>query len=213
MQEAINSLIAMKEKDKAVFIGKKYGRLQCLPFVVKWKILCRCDCGNEKLIYRYDITGGHTKSCGCFRNEQVVAAIQTHGHSKRRQRSGEYESWAGIIQRTTNEENSEYRNYGGRGIAVCERWKTFANFLDDMGIRPKGFSIERIDVNGNYEKANCVWANAKTQSRNKRDSIWLTIDGRTLHIKEWSEISGTKYDTIHHRVTHGNSARESVFGK
>ena len=107
MQEAINSLIAMNEKDKAVFIGKKYGRLHCLPLVAKWKILCRCDCGKQKLIYRYDIISGQTQSCGCLRNERVTAAIQIHGHSKRRKRSREYETWAGMIKRTTNTDNEK----------------------------------------------------------------------------------------------------------
>jgi hypothetical protein len=105
-----------------------------------------------------------------------------------------------IRQRCENPSDISYPDYGGRGIRVCQRWQTFEPFLADMGPRPgRGYSIERIDVDGNYTPENCIWATTQQQARNKRVSIWIEHNGERLHIKEWEQRTGISWSTLRHR--------------
>jgi hypothetical protein len=125
--------------------------------------LCLCLCGTEKVVRAKSLLAGQTTSCGCKQNRI------DHGHAITRRRSPEYTTWAAILQRCGNSNNSSYPNYGGRGISVCDRWRdSFEAFLSDMGQRPKGCWIERKNNNGNYEPSNCVWATPLEQAKNKR---------------------------------------------
>jgi hypothetical protein len=125
-----------------------------------------------------------------------------------------YKTWRGIKDRCFRSKSNAYHKYGARGIIICERWaKEFWNFVDDMGPKPDGMSIDRIDNNGNYEPGNCRWATAKQQSRNKRTNRYLTIYGKTMALSAWCEISGVKYQCAKSRLCDGWSEKESIFGR
>lgn len=149
-------------------VGRRFGRLVVLalhsnarrkPTRADRKWLCRCDCGELTVTRGVNLRSGNTKSCGCMWWETIT----THGHC----RTPEYRAWNQMIQRCTNPNSQRYSRYGGRGISVCQRWFRFENFLADMGPRPPGYSIERIDNDGNYEPSNCVWIPRNQQQRNQ----------------------------------------------
>ncbi len=128
--------------------------------------LCLCDCGAQKEIVADSLLGGHSNSCGCLFRE--VNAIRTHGLSD----TPTYKIWCGIKKRCYQKQSSVYYKYGGRGIRMCARWKNdFETFLEDMGERPAGLTIERKDVNGNYEPGNCTWVTSFKQASNRRNTV------------------------------------------
>jgi hypothetical protein len=129
--------------------------------------VCVCDCGSVRVVLSQSLRTGKSVSCGCYSTE-VNKARARHGHNRKGHKSRTYTTWNMMTQRCLNPNNDRYYDYGGRGITVCERWLDFANFLADMGERPEGTSIDRIDVNGNYEPTNCRWATSAEQGTNKR---------------------------------------------
>lgn len=126
-----------------------------------------------------------------------------------------YRSWSAMRNRCEKPKDSMFYRYGGRGIKVCERWMSFPNFLDDMGERPEGMTLDRIDSDSDYSPENCTWATRKEQNRNKPNNRMLTIYGLTMCLAEWAEIVAheTRYDTIKSRLNRGWSDKEAVFGK
>jgi hypothetical protein len=135
----------------------------------------RCVCGKERVVPAKALRAGAIKSCGCMKNALVASAKIKHGHTAlygKIPSSGTYNSWAGMVQRCTNPNNPRYKDWGGRGITVCDRWRSFANFLADMGERPSSrHSIDRIDRDGHYTHLNCRWATAEEQARNTRRTV------------------------------------------
>jgi hypothetical protein len=186
-------------------LNQRFGRLLVVEKTEKrssngniyWN--CLCDCGNYKLTTGTSLKRGHTKSCGCYFLE--VAAEKgrqkkTHGLTESRT----YTSWMGMKHRCLNPNNKKFKNYGARGIKVCDRWvNSFENFLADMGEVPAEMTLDRIDVNGNYEPSNCRWANQQTQQNNRRDNV--IIKGLTM--AEYCRQNKINYDNLQYRLTHG----------
>lgn len=150
--------------------GMRFGRLTLVRKVgstadkhALW--LADCDCGNQVTVPARNAGKGITQSCGCFQREQVADRNRTHGMSQ----SPEYRIWSGMLSRCHNPNDTGYYKYGARGVVVCDRWRgSFEAFYADMGPRPDGMSIDRIDPEGNYEPGNCRWATTLVQARNKR---------------------------------------------
>lgn len=136
--------------------------------------------------------------------------VKTHGHARYKNHSPTYKVWAGMKKRCSTPSMSAYKYYGGRGISVCERWNNFENFLEDMGEKPEGMSLDRIDHDGNYEPSNCRWASIETQMRNRRNVKLITAFGESMTIPEWSEKTGLSYYTIYMRLRTGCSPEEAI---
>lgn len=133
-----------------------------------------------------------------------------HGHARKGNHSGMWESWSSMIGRCTNPNNPAFPRYGGRGITVCPRWMVFENFLADMGDRGADKSIERIDNDGNYEPGNCRWATRMEQGSNKRNNRLITHNGETLTLSQWSRRTGLSLQTIFCRIKNGWSESKAV---
>lgn len=162
-----------------------------------WRV--RCDCGNEKLAVSGELTRGRPSSCGCG-TPKIKPRPPTHGLTK----SSTYNIWKAMRRRCGSKREKDYRNYGARGIVVCERWLKFENFLADMGKRPSPkHSIDRIDNDGNYEPGNCRWATNIEQSNNTRVNRVITAEGVSMTMAEWARHLGVSYHAIRWRVQAG----------
>jgi len=186
----------MKRKDVR---GLRYGRLTIIDWVDEkphLHVLCSCDCGNEKVIRITGLRNGNTVSCGCFNLERTTEVNTRHGKSH----ESIHNIWKGMNSRCNTPTCSTYKHYGARGIKICERWKSFENFYADMGDRPAGMTLERIDNSGNYEPSNCKWATHKEQMRNRRFNNVITYNGQTKCMSAWADELGIKIGTLWHRI-------------
>lgn len=158
--------------------------------------LCRCECGAEKIIPGRDLRQSRQISCGCLRLERLKRGSLKHGMTG----STTWSIWRDMRKRCSNPKADNFIHYGGRGISVCDRWQEFSAFFSDMGERPEGMSLERKDVNGNYEPDNCIWIPAREQPNNTRRSIMVEIDGKSVCLKVACSIRGLPYNLIRDRI-------------
>lgn len=171
--------------------GKTFGKLTAVrpaeEHSRKW--VCLCECGNTTKSDKYALQNGSAKSCGCSRKSPEFKASV----SKRNTKHGaygtvEYAAWSGIVDRCENSNSKDWLNYGGRGIYIDRVWREDPQqFLSHMGLRPgKGFSVERLDVDGPYAPGNCIWATAQVQANNRRNTTKYTYKGQTKSLAEWA---------------------------
>lgn len=159
--------------------------------------LCKCDCGNESFVSSGNLRSGRTVSCGCYWRRIATK----HGDCPSVKKSKEYNTWAGLKARCSNPNNPGWKNYGGRGISFCERWASFAAFLEDVGRAPSPkHTLDRIKNHLGYEPGNVRWATRAVQSRNRRVTRWITYKGETLCLKDWSTRFGVPEGTMRSRV-------------
>jgi len=182
-------------------INKKFGRLLVLKKNGSDKHgkslwLCHCDCGNEVIIIGQNLKNGVTKSCGCLQKELLTKKNITHGMTYTKL----YVDWIQMRKRCKNKKNKSYKNYGARGISVCKRWDKFENFYTDMGDKPKGLTLERIDNNKGYSPDNCKWATRKEQANNSRHNVIINYKGQRLTMAQWAREIGIKCSTLSRRI-------------
>lgn len=169
---------------------------------------CRCSCGNTVFTDKYKLSSGHTKSCGCFKLDNLSATKFKHGMLK----TPEYKAWSSMKQRCQNKRNKAFPYYGGRGITVCDRWlNSFESFYLDMGQRPTPkHSIDRIDVNGNYEPKNCRWATTNQQAANRRDTTKYLFNNELMALSYIAKLAGIPQTTMQRLVRDKGMTVEQV---
>lgn len=189
-------------------IGRKYGNLVVVKRATKEEIgenkqgrywVCQCECGNIVIVNTHNLVSGKRISCPSCSRKRTTEAVTTHGYC---QKERLYTIWTNMNDRCTNVNSPKYHLYGGRGICVCDEWRDYLNFR--IWALNNGYkdtlSIDRIDPDGNYEPKNCRWVTQKEQCNNKRTNHYITYNGVTKTMKEWSEITGINYYTIRSRV-------------
>lgn len=154
--------------------------------------LCVCDCGARLVVVGFSLRHGKSKSCGCLKRDTTRKRNLSHGDAVRKETSREYRIWGGMKTRCSNPSTQSYPFYGGRGIKVCDRWKQFANFLADMGRAPDGSSLDRLNVNADYEPSNCRWATAEEQARNRRTDALIQIGEKVIPLVDLPAYLGMK---------------------
>lgn len=229
MAEIDHGSIPVNFKGKNL-LGQKFNRLTVIAFSHRqsypdghsvfsfWK--CLCDCGNESTVQSRKLTTGHSKSCGCLMRESASQRFTKHGGSRSSKKGVHplYETWKGMHARCNNANHKLWKNYGGRGIAVCDKWSDFSLFVEDMfhSWRPS-LTIERKDNNKGYHPDNCIWADRIVQANNKRNTVWVEIYGRIQPVAVWCrelglnagsvnaharKLNKSHMDTIQHFLAH-----------
>ena len=199
-------------------VGRTFGRLRVKNFYgypdsspskAQWG--CVCDCGNECLVYGYNLKNGNTNSCGCFKIDRTKAVNSTHRMTK----TSSYATYSGMLARCYNKGSKGYSSYGGRGIYVCDRWLGdggFENFLSDMGLKPSPkHSLDRKDNDGPYSPQNCRWATQTEQCRNRRDNVIVDFRGESILLRELCEKYNVPYNRVRWRLAEGWPIERAIF--
>jgi hypothetical protein len=173
--------------------GMKFGRLSVKERAgydgkTLWR--CICDCGEERIVRSPHLRSGKQVSCGCLKAETARARMTKHGNAPRSGVSRTYSIWTNMVSRCTNPKNENWQHYGARGISVCDRWMTFDGFLADMGDAPANGTIDRINTDGGYCPENCRWTDWATQMRNKRNNVWVELNGEKMVREDAKAILG-----------------------
>lgn len=187
---------------RATLVGRRFTKLVVVGVQGAYAT-CACDCGNEVRIWKANLYRDNTRSCGC---------IKKTADGMSRLFPVEYQAWSGMIERCSDQSFKQWRDYGGRGITVCEEWKnSFAQFLADMGPRPAPkMSLDRRNTNGNYEPTNCRWATSIEQMRNTRRNRFITINGKTQTFSAWIKEVGINPSTFYKRLRRGVSPGQAL---
>ena len=189
--------------------GSRFHSLLILGFAGRNKCkqnqwFCKCDCGKIIRVTTNHLTTKHTNSCGCFLVEQIKKSNTTHGKTVGLKVPDVYAIWVGMNQRCKNPNHKYYKDYGARGISVCESWQnSFENFTTDMGERPEGLTLERIENDLGYFKENCRWATRIEQGNNKRNNRVITFNGETKTIAQWANIALVSDNILRGRINRG----------
>lgn len=185
--------------------GDVYGILIVIEETARRKsqrmVICICRCGNKTTVKLDYLRNGHTKSCGCLKKIKTTEAKYKHGESGTRL----HRIWSGMKTRCNNKNRDDYYNYGGRGIKYCAEWEVYENFRDwavNNGYKAR-LTLDRINVDGDYEPNNCKWSTITEQARNKRNNVKYLFDDKNLTVKEWSNITGLSEDCILYRLSKG----------
>lgn len=201
---------------KVEMTGRVFGRLTVLAITARrsstgnifWE--CQCECGNRVEVSGSSLRGGTSRSCGCWFREVAAAkfrkVLTKHGMSG----TPTHTLWMGMKQRCESPGASKFSIYGARGIKVCERWQSFPNFLADMGERPPGMSIDRIDPDGNYEPGNCRWANQLEQQNNRRNNRMVVVNGKSMTVSMAARSAGLGPDMVMQRLKRGQSIEQAL---
>lgn len=191
--------------------GKKFNMLTAIRIHSKDKYnhanwLCKCDCGNETIVAGSNLRSGQAVSCGCYKKERMGNLNKSHNLKYTRI----YNIWARMKQRCNNNKDPGYKHYGGRGIKVCGEWQEFKPFYDWSMANgyTEELTLDRINVNRNYEPSNCRWVDMKTQANNKTNTIYWEYNNETHTISEWADILDTTYNTLWQRKLRGWSVEQ-----
>lgn len=191
----------MRKMHSLDLIGERFGRWRVVSKshvsnygAVFWR--CQCDCGEERAVAAESLRSGKSTSCGCAHRE----AVTRHGMTG----TPTFKSWESMKQRCLNPNAPDYRHYGGRGIKVHAPWvNSFETFLSDMGLRPKGKTLDRRNVDEDYTPCNCRWATPKQQLRNRRDTVGITFNGGRKTVYEWAKATGISPRALKDRLRSG----------
>lgn len=193
---------------KIDMIGKRFGRLTVIEQSDdtepgRPRYLCRCDCGNERVVRGISLRKGDTQSCGCIKKERAKALSESHiKHGKTKTRL--YRIWFSMRRRCYKSTSPDYARYGGRGITVCDEWKDSFQAFYEWSVANgylENLTIDRIDNEGDYSPQNCRWVNAEVQNNNTRRNYYITHDGETLTLAQWAKKCGINKNTLYSRLT------------
>jgi len=183
--------------------GQQFSRLFVIERSMTSKWLCRCDCGGLRTYTASQLRRQVVRSCGCLRREKTIERSTKHGNARRGRLTTEYNIWSEMHRRCKNQSDKSYARYGGRGIRVCAAWSSFEQFFADMGNRPAGWTLDRIDNKQGYSAENCRWAEWKTQQRNRTNNRIIEWRGRSQALAAWAEELGIKSSTLGKRLREG----------